>query len=47
MCSIARGGGMALSTGFRVKFDFDDPAGVKTVLEDELKYNEGYNFAEQ
>ena len=47
MCSIARGGGMALSTGFRVKFDFDDPEGVKTVLEDELKYNEGYNFAEQ
>ncbi len=47
MCSIARGGGMALSTGFRVKFDFDDPAGVKTVLEDELKYTEGYNFAEQ
>ena len=38
---------MALSTGFRVKFDFDDPAGVKTVLEDELKYTEGYNFAEQ
>ena len=47
MCSIARGGGMALSTGFRVKFDFDDPEGVKTVLEDELKYNEGYNYAEQ
>ena len=47
MCSIARGGGMALSTGFRVKFDFDDPNGVKQELEGQLKYNEGYNYAEQ
>ena len=30
-----------------MKFDFDDPEGVKTILENELKYNEGYNFAEQ
>ena len=44
MCSIARGKGMALSTGFRVKFDFDDPDGVKKDLEGELKYNEGYNY---
>ena len=49
MCSIARGGGMALSTGYRVKFDFDDGGddGVKKVLESQLKYNEGYNYAEQ
>ena len=49
MCSIARGGGMALSTGFRVKFDFDDGSdkGVKKVLEQELKYKDGYNYAEQ
>ena len=47
MCSIARGGGMELSTGFRVKFDFDDPNGVKQELEGQLKYNEGYNYAEQ
>ena len=38
---------MALSTGFRVKFDFDDPNGVKQELEGQLKYNEGYNYAEQ
>ena len=49
MCSIARGGGMALSTGFRVKFDFDDGSdnGVKKVLEEQLKYKDGYNYAEQ
>ena len=49
MCSIARGGGMALSTGFRVKFDFDDGSdeGVKKVLEQQLKYKDGYNYAEQ
>ena len=45
--SIAKGGGMALTTGFLVKFDFDDPAGVKTVLENDLKYNAGFDYAEQ
>ena len=49
MSSIASGGGMALSTGFRVKFDFDDGSdeGVKKVLEQQLKYKDGYNYAEQ
>ncbi len=49
MSSIASGGGMALSTGYRVKFDFDDGSddGVKKVLESQLKYKEGYNYAEQ
>ena len=46
MSNIARGGGMALSTGFRVKFDFDKPDGVKKVL-DEQKFFKGFNFHEQ
>jgi len=46
MSNIARGGGMALSTGFRVKFDFDKADGVKSVL-DEQKFFNGFNFHEQ
>ena len=46
MSNIARGGGMALSTGFRVKFDFDKDDGVKKVL-DEQKFFTGFNFHEQ
>ena len=46
MSNIARGGGMALSTGFRVKFDFDKADGVKSVL-DEQKFFSGFNFHEQ
>ena len=46
MSNIARGGGMALSTGFRVKFDFDKDDGVKKVL-DNQKFFTGFNFHEQ
>ena len=46
MSNIARGGGMALSTGFRVKFDFDKADGVKSVLDDQ-KFFKGFNFHEQ
>ena len=59
MSNIARGGGMALSTGFRVKFDFDkdvaepDPTNpnedIKTVKQvlEEQKFYTGFNFHEQ
>ena len=46
MSNIARGGGMALSTGFRVKFDFDKDDGVKSILDDQNFFN-GFNFHEQ
>ena len=46
MSNIARGGGMALSTGFRVRFDFDKADGVKSIL-DEQTFFKGFNFHEQ
>ena len=46
MSNIARGGGMALTTGFRVKFDFDKADGVKSKLEQQ-KFYTGFNFHEQ
>ena len=47
--NIARGGGMALSTGFYVSFSFDDTssAGVKSVLDNNSLFSDGFNYAEQ
>ena len=46
MQNIARGGGMALSTGFFVKFNFNKADGVKATL-DGLNWDTGFNFTEQ